>query len=115
NFSLHELKEAVAFAHANNAKIYVSVNTIIRNEQLEELPVYLRALQDMKVDAVIFGDPAVLMAMKEHNVSLRLHWSTEMTSTNWATAEYWAGKGAVRCIAARELNLEEIHEFKQRS
>lgn len=114
-FSLAELKQAIPYAHQAGVKVYVPVNRLMTNEQLEQLPDYLRELVELKADAIIFGDPAVLIALKEQNLSIPLHWNTEMTSTNYATAEYWAKHGAVRAIAARELNLEEIHEFKRNS
>lgn len=113
DFDLADLAESIAIAHDKGVKIYVSVNNIIENSQLAELPVYLKHLHDIQVDAIIFGDPAVIMAMRQADVHLNLHWNTEMTSTNYATANYWGSKGASRVVLARELNLEEIHEIKQ--
>jgi putative protease len=112
-FTLEQVGEAVKLAHAKGAKIYVSVNNIMDNEILADLPDYLRGLEERQVDAIVFGDPAVLMAAKQFAPGVELHWSTEMTSTNYATANFWAGKGAKRVIVARELNLEEIHQIKR--
>jgi putative protease len=113
DFSTEHLREAVRMAHQRNVKVYVPVNTIIDNELVDELPAYLQELQAVGADAVVFGDPAVVMAMRQAGVSLPLHWSTEMTSTNYATANYWASKGAVRVVLARELNMEEAAETKK--
>lgn len=113
SFAPAELREAIALARSLGAKVYVNVNNLLDNRQVEELPDYLKQLERLQVDAVIFGDPAVLMVMREHGIRLRLHWGAEMTSTNSATAMYWAARGVQRVIAARELNLEEIHSFKR--
>ncbi|WP_442604395.1 peptidase U32 family protein [Paenibacillus sp. KN14-4R] len=111
--SVAELKEAAEWAHARGAKVYVSVNQIMTNEQVAILPDYLRGLDNAGVDGILFGDPAVLMAVKETGVKLKLHWNAEMTSTNYITANYWGTKGASRVFLARELNLEEVIDFKQ--
>jgi putative protease len=107
------IAEAVQIAHAKQAKIYVTINKIFDHSLLPGLGDYLQSLQDCGVDAVIFGDPAVIMAVKDRALSLKLHWSAEMTTTNYMTANYWASKGSSRTILARELNLEEIAEFKR--
>lgn len=113
--TLEEIEAAVEYAKPRGAQVYVTVNALIPNADLEDLAVYMRKLAELQPDAIVFGDPAVLVTMEEEGIKLPLHWNTEMTSTNFATAEYWATKGAVRAIASRELNLEEVHEFKRNS
>jgi putative protease len=108
-----EIAQAVRLAHEDGKRVYVTVSKIIDNRLLDGLPDYLRSLEQAGVDAVIFGDPAVLMCVKDHRLQLKLHWSAEMTTTNYMTANYWAAKGAKRTILARELNMEEIKAFKQ--
>lgn len=112
SFTPEEIAEAVKLAHARNAKVYVSVTNIISNELLEELPLYLQRLEQSGVDGVQFGDPAVLQAVRSMNLNLKLHWNAEMTSTNYATANYWGSKGASRVVLARELNMDEITEMQ---
>ncbi|WP_055105169.1 peptidase U32 family protein [Paenibacillus ihumii] len=107
-----EIAEAVKRAHARGAKIYVSVTNIISNELLKELPLYLQQLEQAGVDGIQFGDPAVLQAVRSMNLKLKLHWNAEMTSTNYATANYWGSKGASRVVLARELNMDEITEMQ---
>ncbi|NBI29713.1 peptidase U32 family protein [Chengkuizengella marina] len=111
NFNLEEVKLSVQIAHAKGVKIYVAVNNIFNNAQLETLPSYLKTLHDCHVDAIVFGDPAIISILKQLNITMDLHWNTEMTSTNYVTANYWGTKGATRMILARELNLEEIQEI----
>lgn len=112
NMNISEISEAVRTARADQAKVYVSLNNLISNENLEELPGYIQALASAGVDGVEFGDPAVLRAVQQHAPSLKLHWNAEMTSTNYATANYWGTKGAVRVVLARELNMDELTEMK---
>ncbi|WP_240666769.1 peptidase U32 family protein [Longirhabdus pacifica] len=113
NFTTLDIKEAIETAHRLHAKVYVSINNLYHNDDLEALSVYLQQLSEWKVDAVVFGDPAIIMLMKELNIQIPLHWNAEMLSTNYATATYWERKGANRVVLARELNLEEIHDTKR--
>lgn len=107
------LREAVPWAHERGAKVYAAVNKIMENALLGELADYVRELREIGVDALVFGDPAVLMAVRQSAPGMRLHWNAEMTSTNYATASYWASKGAARMVLARELNLDETLEIKR--
>jgi len=111
--TIADMREAVRIAHGKGAKLYAVCNNIMHNDILPELPGYLRRLSECGVDAVVFGDPAVLIAMREAEVRLPLHWNAEMTSTNYASANYWASKGAVRVVLARELNMDEVIEIKR--
>jgi putative protease len=112
-FPLGMIHQAVAIAHDQGAKVYVSVDNLMNNEVIKGLPDYLRALSEYQVDAIIFGDPAVLQVHKHIQSDLALHWSTEMTATNYATANFWADRGAKRVVAPRELNMEEIIEYRR--
>jgi putative protease len=113
DFSKEQVKEAVTIAHQHNKKVYVAMNAIFHNELIEELGEYLAFLNDVKVDAVVFGDPAVLMVAKEVAPELKLHWNTETTATNWYTCNYWGRKGAKRAVLARELSMDAIIETKE--
>ncbi len=106
-----ELASLVSWAHEHGAKVYAAVNNIMDNGLLPELEKYVGRLQQAGVDGIVFGDPAVLMAVRGVAPGMRLHWNAEMTSTNYATAKYWASKGAARMVLARELNLEETLEI----
>jgi putative protease len=112
-FDLEELRQAIEAAHSQAAKVYIMMNNIMQNEILAELPDYLKQLQIFGADAVVFGDPALLLAARQAEVSLPLHWNPEMTATNYASANYWAGKGAARVVVARELNMEQILDMKR--
>ncbi|KMJ60231.1 peptidase U32 [Bacillus sp. LL01] len=111
-FGRDEVKEAIALAHGQNKKVYVAMNALFHNEKVEELSDYLQFLVEVKADAVIFGDPAVLMAAKEVAPEMKLHWNTETTATNYYTCNYWGRKGSKRAVLARELNMDSIVEIK---
>ena len=109
--SVADIAQIVEFAHQAGAKVYVSVNTLVTNDLLADIPSYLQSLEQAGVDAAQFGDPSVLRVAKESAPSLKLHWNAEMTSTNYATANYWGTKGASRVVLARELNMDEITDM----
>jgi len=112
-FLREDVKAAVELAHSRGKKVYVAMNALFHNEKIELLGEYLTFLLEINVDAVIFGDPAVLMAAKEHTPDMKLHWSTETTGTNWYTCNYWGRKGAKRAVLAREINMDAIVEMKE--
>ncbi|WP_057764849.1 peptidase U32 family protein [Cytobacillus praedii] len=112
-FLKDDIKKAIELAHEKGKKVYVAMNAIFHNEKIEELSDYIAFLQDANADAVIFGDPAVLMAAREAAPNMKLHWSTETTGTNWYTCNYWGRKGAKRAILAREINMDAIVEMKE--
>lgn len=114
-FNLEMIEQAVKLAHQKGAKLYVSMNNLIDNATVNELQSYISSINSFGVDAIVYGDPAVLMAAREHAPAMKLHWNAEMTSTNYATADYWARRGATRYVLARELNMEQIIEIKQNS
>lgn len=113
NFSLDLIRQGIKIAHENQARVYVSMNALLHNEDLNGLSQYIQKLAEYQADAIIFGDPAVLVTAKETAPHIPLHWNTETTSTNFDTVNYWASKGIVRAILARELSLEEVIEIKR--
>ncbi|WP_135554989.1 peptidase U32 family protein [Paenibacillus cymbidii] len=108
-----QIGEAIKIVHSLGSKVYVLVNNIMSNGLLPELADYIKQVADYGADALVFGDPAVLIACRQAGVKLPLHWNAEMTTTNYASANYWAGKGATRAVLARELNMEQVLEFKR--
>ncbi len=112
-FTREDIRESVRIAHQSGAKVYVAMNALFHNDKLDLLPDYLKFLVDAEVDAVVFGDPAVLMAAREVAPNMALHWNTETTATNYFTANYWGQKGAKRAVMAREINMDAIIETKE--
>ncbi|OAH56090.1 MULTISPECIES: peptidase U32 family protein [Bacillaceae] len=112
-FSRMQIQEAVTLAHAYGKKVYVAVNAIFHNKIADELDEYVQFVKESGADAIVFGDPAVLMAVRASAPGFPLHWSPETIATNWYTANYWGKRGSVRAVLARELSMDAIIETKE--
>ena len=112
NFSNDELKTGVDFAHSMDRKVYVTVNIFAHNEDIDELPDYLRYLDEIGVDAVLISDLGVFSLAKDVTKNLELHVSTQANVTNYKTVEMWQKLGANRVVLARELSQAEIVGIK---
>lgn len=111
NFSKEELKEASKIAHEMNKKLYVTVNIVFHNEDLQGLTEYLKYLSTIKIDAIIISDPLIIDIIKENNIDLKFHISTQSSTTNKETVKFWQSKGAERIVLARELSKAEIKDI----
>ncbi len=113
NFTLEELDEITAYAHSLTRRrhVFVTINTLIRQDELPELIEALAALEDIGVDAVILQDLGVYRAIRQHFPELELHGSTQMAVHNRAGAEVLHGLGFERVVLARELTFEEVREI----
>lgn len=112
NFSIEEMKEAVLYAHARGAKVYVTANIFAHNYDLEGMRSYFGELKDTGVDAVLVSDPGVFMMAREVMPDMELHISTQANNTNYMTYRFWYEHGAKRVVSARELSLAEISEIR---
>ncbi|MDR6122262.1 putative protease [Bacillus sp. SLBN-46] len=112
-FNRDDVQKAIELAHSKGKKVYVAMNAIFHNEKIDELSDYIQFVANVKADAIIFGDPAVLMTVREVAPEMKLHWGTETTGTNWYTCNYWGKKGAKRAVLAREINMDAIVETKE--
>lgn len=111
NFSKEELKEASKIAHEMNKKLYVTVNIVFHNEDLQGLTEYLKYLSTIKIDAIIISDPLIIDIIKENSIDLKFHISTQSSTTNKETVKFWQSKGAERIVLARELSKAEIKDI----
>ncbi|WP_419956083.1 peptidase U32 family protein [Neobacillus niacini] len=114
-FNREQVKQAIGLAQGQGKKVYVAVNAIFHNEKIEELSDYIKFASEAGADAIIFGDPAVLMTAREVAPDMKLHWSTETLGTNWFSCNYWGKKGAKRAVLAREINMDAIVEIKEKA
>lgn len=112
-FNREQVKQAIELAHSKEKKVYVAMNAIFHNEKMDELSDYIKFAAEANADAIIFGDPAVLMTAREAAPEMKLHWSTETLGTNWFSCNYWGKKGAKRAVLAREINMDSIVEIKE--
>ncbi|MDI6644755.1 MAG: U32 family peptidase [Methanobacteriaceae archaeon] len=111
NFSKQEIKEAVNYAHLNNVKVYVTVNTLIKNSEIPVISEYLLWLYKNGVDAVIIQDVGIAALAKELVPDLNLHASTQMAIHNQPGVEWALDFGFKRVVLAREMKLSEIEEI----
>lgn len=112
NFSLQDLEEALLFAHERGKKVYVTVNIVFHDEDTTGLKEYLQKLADIHVDAVIVSDIAVMKLIKEENIPLEIHVSTQASILNPYVALFYKNLGATRVVLAREASKEDIKEIK---
>lgn len=112
NLSLDDIKEATKLAHDLDKKVYLTLNVISHNKDLEGVDEYIQSLDEAGVDAFIVSDPGIFQKVKTLAPSKEIHISTQANITNTATVEFWKSLGADRVILARELSLEEIKEIK---
>ena len=112
-FNREDVRKAVNLAHEHDKKVYVAVNGIFHNYHLNALENYIEFLHEIRVDRIIFGDPAVVMYVKKQANPIPLNWDAETIVTNYFQCNYWGGKGAKRAVLARELNLDEILNIKK--
>ena len=112
NFSIDEMKEAAAYAHAKNAKVYVTANIFAHNYDIDGMKTYFEQLKDTGVDAVLVSDPGIFTLAKETMPDMELHISTQANNTNYLTYNFWYKLGAKRVVTARELSLVEIRQIR---
>ncbi len=112
NFSIDEMKEAAAYAHAKNAKVYVTANIFAHNYDIDGMKTYFEQLKDTGVDAVLVSDPGIFTLAKETMPDMELHISTQANNTNYLTYNFWYKLGAKRVVTARELSLAEIRQIR---
>ena len=113
NFTLEQMREAVAYAHARGVRVYVTANILAHNEDLEEVAQYFRQLQTVAPDALIISDPGVFTVARQVLPDMELHISTQANNTNYGTYRFWHQLGAKRVVAARELSLSELRTIRE--
>ena len=114
NFSCQELEEGVALCHRRGVKVYVTCNTLPRNQELPEMVPFLKFCQEAGVDGFILSDLGVLALAKEYAPQVERHISTQFGVVNYAAAQACFELGASRVVLAREVPLSEIQEIREK-
>lgn len=112
NFTLDEISDAVNIAHIHNVKVYVTVNTLIKQDELEEVINYLSKLYSLGVDAVLVQDFGLVELINRYLPNLKMHASTQMTCENQLKLDHIESKGVKRVVLPREMRKEEIQNLK---
>ncbi len=115
NFTLDDMKEGIEYCHTRNKKIYLTMNIIPHNEDLDNMPEYIKKVTNLGIDAIILSDPGVYAIVKEVSPNMEIHLSTQANNTNWRSAKFWYDQGIKRIILARELSLAEIILIESKS
>jgi putative protease len=115
NFSEEDIQQGIKFAHDRACKIYVTLNIIPHNDDLEELPEYIMKLNELGVDALIVSDPGIFSIVRKVAPNMEIHISTQANNTNYQSANFWYQLGAKRIVVARELSLSEIKEINTKT
>lgn len=113
NFTMEDIQKGVTFAHDRNRKVYVTVNIALHDKEVKELVSYLKQLDEMKVDAIIVSDPAVIMLASKHT-NLEIHLSTQQSTLNYEAISFWKKHGVTRIVLGRETTKEEIEEIRKK-
>ena len=112
NFNKEQLIEAVEYCHARGVKVYLTCNVLPRNDELPELPEFLKDAEKAGVDALIISDIGVLAMAKKYVPNMEIHISTQSGIVNYETSKAFYDMGAKRIVTARELKMTEIAEIR---
>lgn len=115
NLTLEEYKEALDYAHARGVKVFLTLNTIMMDVEIEAISINLRELYKHGLDAVIVQDFGLANFIKQNFPKLELHGSTQMTVANHVEANYLKSIGFERVVLPRELSFEEIKKIREKS
>ena len=115
NFDFEQLNEAVKLAHSKNKKVYLTCNTLPRNNEVPQFEEFIKSVAACNIDAVIVADLGLMSLIKKYTPDMEIHMSTQTGIVNYQTANVLYNMGAKRVVLARELSLEEIAEIRAKS
>lgn len=115
NLTQEELEEAIDYVHIHGKKIYLTVNTLLKDREINELYEYLKPYYERGLDGVIVQDVGAALYIREYFPGLAIHASTQMTITGKGGASFMKEQGISRVVPARELSLEEIRDMKEKT
>lgn len=115
NFNADELKNAVTLAHSLGKRVYLTCNTLPRNNEIEYLPDFLKYAAEIGIDAFIIADIGVMMLAKKYAPDVEIHMSTQVGIVNYQTANSLYELGAKRIVTARELSLDDIKTIRDKT
>ena len=111
NFTLDEIKEGCSFAYKLGKKVYLTLNIVFHNEDMEGVYDYISAVVDAGIDAFIVSDPFIISYIKNNYPNVEVHLSTQNSTTNYKSVEFFQKQGVDRVVLAREVSLKEMREI----
>lgn len=115
NFTLDDIKEATTFAHKLNKKVYLTLNIVFHNEDMAGVEEYIKDVVESGIDAFIVSDPFIISHIKTNYPKVEVHLSTQNSTSNYKTIEYFKNEGIDRVVLAREVNLEDMKEMIEKT
>lgn len=115
NFTLEEIKAACSFAHNLGKKIYLTLNIVFHNEDMANVENYIKEVVNCGIDAFIVSDPFIISFIKENFKEVEVHLSTQNSTSNYETVEYFKEEKVDRVVLARELSKKEIKEIIEKT
>ena len=112
NFTMEDIKEGTKYAHDLGKKVYVTVNIVLHNKELEGILEYLKELDKIGVDGIIVCDPYIVQLARE-NTKLNICISTQQSTLNYEAVKFWQKEGVTRVVLGREATKEDIIKIKK--
>ena len=111
NFSIEDIKKGCSFAHKLNKKVYLTLNMVFHNNDYLNVYKYIKDVVDAGIDAFIISDLYLANYIKKNHKNVEVHISTQLSTTNYLTVEYFKNNNIDRVVLARELSIDEIKEI----
>lgn len=115
SFTRSEQEQITQMAHKAGKKVSVALNAIFHNEDIDLVPEYLEFLKDIQVDTVTLGDPGVIQKMRKHDLEIPYRYDAQVLVTSSGQVNFWADRGAVAGVLAREIPEAELEEIAQKA
>lgn len=113
-FSLPDVLEGVAFAHAHGKRVYLTLNLFAHNDDIAKLDEYLDTVRTVSPDGLIVADPGVFQYVRQQAPDIPLHVSTQANVTSWLGVKFWADQGADLVVLAREVSFAELAVIREK-
>ncbi len=111
NFTIDEIREGCSFAHRLGKKVYLTLNIVFHNEDMDGVTDYIGSVVDAGIDAFIVSDPFIISYIKSNYPNVEVHLSTQNSTTNYEAVNFFKNQGVDRVVLARELSKREIKEI----
>ena len=115
NFSLEEIKESCTFAHKLNKKVYLTLNIVFHNEDMQDVESYIDNVVACGIDAFIVSDPFIISYIKNKHKNVEVHLSTQNSTSNYKAVEYFKNEGVDRVVLAREVGKDGMKEIIEKT
>lgn len=115
NFSLEEIKEGCTFAHKLNKKVYLTLNIVFHNEDMQDVESYIDNVVACGIDTFIVSDPFIISYIKNKHKNVEVHLSTQNSTSNYKAVEYFKNEGVDRVVLAREVGKDGMKEIIEKT